>query len=74
MKIGMTNWKLTLHMGLTDFCLAMDSSHLKKSMMKFLAHFIHATEIHLKFQHQNTIFKFRLYNKFAFLYVWDVTI
>ena len=39
-----------------------------------LAHFIHATEIHSKFQHQNTIFKFRLYNKFAFPYVWDVII
>ena len=40
MKIGMMIWKTT-NMGFTDFCLAMDSSHLKKSYDEvFGYHFI----------------------------------
>ena len=67
-SIGMMNWK-TIHMGFMDFCLAMDSSHLKKNMMKYLAHFYQIPISQIIFK-----FLFKFYNKFPFLHVWDVTI
>ena len=48
MKIGTRklNW-IAIHIGFTVFCLAMDSSHPKKSMMKYLDHFLQISQYNI---------------------------
>ena len=60
---------MTIHMAFMDFCLATDSSHLQRILMKFLVHLMHATEINSKFTHQNTKLKYQIF-EVLFIYLF----